>query len=44
MSPAVTMQSHAENYLNERRRLGYGLKSMLDVNYLGRSASIMLAG
>ena len=28
MSPAVTMQSHAENYLNERRRLGYGLKSI----------------
>ena len=28
MSTSVTMQSHAENYLNERRRLGYGLKSI----------------
>lgn len=28
MSPSVTMLSHAENYLNERRRLGYGLKSI----------------
>jgi integrase len=27
MSPPTTMQSHAENYLSERRRLGFGLRS-----------------
>ena len=25
MSARVTLQSHAENYLSERRRLGFGL-------------------
>jgi integrase len=27
MNTSTTMQSHAENYLNERRRLGFGLRS-----------------
>ena len=27
MNTSPTMQSHAENYLNERRRLGFGLRS-----------------
>lgn len=27
MSTLTTMQSHAENYLSERRRLGYGMRS-----------------
>ncbi len=27
MNTSVTMQSHAENYLDERRRLGYGLRT-----------------
>lgn len=27
MNTAITMQSHAENYLEERRRLGYRLRS-----------------
>ena len=27
MNPHITMQTHAENYLSERRRLGYGLRT-----------------
>lgn len=27
MNSSTTMQSHAGNYLNERRRLGFGLRS-----------------
>jgi len=27
MNPHIPMQTHAENYLSERRRLGYGLRT-----------------
>lgn len=27
MNPRISMQTHAENYLSERRRLGYGLRT-----------------
>ena len=27
MNAHILMQTHAENYLNERRRLGFGLRS-----------------
>ena len=27
MNMHITMQTHAENYLNERRRLGFALRS-----------------
>jgi hypothetical protein len=32
MNPHIPMQTHAENYLSERRRLGYGLRT---TGYLG---------
>ena len=27
MNPYISMQTHAENYLSERRQLGYGLRT-----------------
>jgi hypothetical protein len=27
MNAYITLQTHAENYLSERRRLGFGLRS-----------------